>query len=275
MVLIAALIAVIYFKPGVKKPAEYPHLTRMTAADVDHIHIRQSGGVEIDMIKKNGVWMIDSPIDAYANDFRIEPLLGITEAASYSSFDAQGQDLAQFKLGPPLAALRLNDIEMDFGGTEPINNRRYVKLGDRIHLIDDHYYFRLQSDLPAFVSNHLLPPGSRPVKFTLSDFVLSRDAAGHWKASPDKGASPDAINNFVDEWKNAQAIEMDRYEGNAGRGVIRVEFEGGEKAIEFRVVESQSDVILARADLGLRYHLATDQGRRLLALAQPGDAHTP
>jgi hypothetical protein len=270
LALVAGLLLMVYFEPGVKHEPEHPHLTGLSPNDVQRIRIRQSGGAELSLSRKNGVWMLDAPVATYANEFRIEPLLRVTEAESYASFAAQGQDLKQYQLEPPLAVLRLNDLELEFGGTEPINNRRYVRVDGTVHLIDDHYYFRLQAGFPAFVSNRLLPPDAQPVRVALPDFTLSRDAQGRWSANPAlKGVAADALNSFVDEWKGAQAVEVDRYEDGGTGKKARIEFAAGAAPIDFQVSESGSEVLFGRRDLGLRYHLTTDQARRLLSPPEP------
>jgi hypothetical protein len=273
LVLVAALLLVARFEPGVERKPEQPHLTALTSNDVARVRIRQPGGAELSLSRKDGVWMIDAPIVAYANEFRLEPLLRVTEAESYASFAARGQDLKQYQLDPPLAAMTVNDdLELAFGGTEPINNRRYVRVGDTVHLIDDHYYFRLQAGLPAFVSNRLLPPGAQPVRIAAPGFTLSRDAEGRWSASPAlEGVSQDAFNSFVDEWKGVQAVEVDRYARDGKEKKVRIEFASG-APIDFQVVESASEVIFGRSDLGVRYHLASDQAHRLLSPPAPESA---
>jgi hypothetical protein len=264
---VAILVLIVYFQPGVKRETPLPHLTNLAPAEVKHVFIHQSSGLEVQLSRTDDTWMIDSPIHAYANEFRLEPLLRVAEAESYATFGVQGQDLKKYRLDPPLATLRVDDVELAFGGTEPINNRRYVRIGDTIHLIDDQYYFRLQTDLPGFVSNRLLPPNGRPVAIRAPDFTLSRDSAGRWTATPASKASADTLNALVDEWKQVQAVDVDRYQGGGKvLGTVKIEFEPGMDAVEFERLQSASDVVLARKDLGLRYHLTTDQAHRLLSL---------
>ena len=80
--------------------------------------------------------------------------------------------------------------------------------------------------------------------------------------------------NFIDAQRRendaaAQAAEVDRNEGDHKGRAVRVEFEGGVEPIDFQVVDSGSEVILARPDLGIRYHLTADQAHRLLSLPEP------
>lgn len=262
--LAAGLAALVYWQPGIERPAGPPKLTTLSPADIAHLVIRPQRGGEIRLDKEQGAWMMRAPIAAYANEFRIDALLGIAQADSHAQFDAGTLELAKFRLDPPATVLRLNDVELAFGDSEPLNNRRYVRNGAAVHLINDDYFYRLQMDFPAFVSNLLLPPQAKPAQIRLPEFSVAR-AEGQWRLAPaQQQPSPDALNGFVEEWRGAQAIEIDRYEGGAARGEIMVSFEGDAAPLEFLLLETEPDLVLARADLGLRYHLAAEQALRLM-----------
>jgi len=208
--------------------------------------------------------MMRAPVATVANEFRIDALLGITRADSRAQFDAGTLDLAKFRLDKPATVLRLNDVELAFGDSEPLDNRRYVRNGATVHLIDEDYYYRLQSDFAAFVSTRLLPPNARPAQIRLPEFSVARAGSG-WELAPAQpAATPDALNAFVDGWRGAQAVEVDRYGGEAARGKLGVSFEGDAAPLEFLLLETEPELVLARADLGLRYHLTAEQAKRLL-----------
>jgi hypothetical protein len=262
--LAAGLVALVYWEPGIERPAGPPKLTTLSPAAVTHLVIRPQRGAEIRLDKEQGTWMMRAPIAVHANEFRIDALLGIAQADSHAQFDAGALDLAKFRLDSPATVLRLNDVELAFGDSEPIDNRRYVRNGATVHLINEDYYYRLQSDFPAFVSNQLLPPQARPAQIRLPEFSVTR-AEGQWTLAPAQHQpAPDALNLFVDEWRRAQAVEVDRYDGEASRGEILVSFEGDAAPLRLLLLETGPELVLARADLGLRYHLTAEQAQRLL-----------
>lgn len=270
--LAAALAALVYWEPGIERPAAAAKLTALAPADVTRLVIRPQRGEEIRLDKEQGTWMMRAPVATYANEFRIDALLGIAQADSHAQFDAGTLDPAKFRLDTPVTVLRLNDVELAFGDSEPLDNWRYVRNGATVHLIDEDYYYRLQADFPAFVSNQLLPPQARPAQIRLPEFSVTR-AEGGWQIAPAQPSpAPDALNAFVDEWRRAQAVEVDRYEGEAARGALMVSFEGGAAPIEFLLLETAPELVLARADLGLRYHFTAEQARRLLQPPSPAAA---
>jgi hypothetical protein len=263
--LAAVLVALIYWQPGIEAPAVLPKLTALSPAGIRHITIRPQQGAEIRLDKEQGSWMMSAPIATYANGFRIDALLGVAQADSHAQIPVAGLDLAKFHLDTPALVLRLNDVELAFGDSEPLDNRRYVRVGATVHLINDDYFYRLQAGVPAFVSNQLLPPHGKPAQISLPAFSVSH-ASGQWQLSPaEKQPSMDALNGFVDEWQRAQAVEVDHYEGGgASQGKITIAFEGGAAPLEFLLLQTEPEPVLARADLGLRYHLTAEQAQRLL-----------
>lgn len=275
LLLVLGLALLAWLEPGLEPEAEPPRLTALAADAVTRLSIRLPRGDDVVLEKEGGEWMMTSPVRAYANAFRIDPLLRVVEAASHARFPAAGRDLTEYRLDPPLAVLRADGEAIAFGGTEPIDHRRYVQVGDTIHLIEDHYYYRLQTDYPAFVSNRLLPPAGRPRALALPGLSLARDEEGRWTASPSGGLTPDAINELVDEWARAQALEIEPYAaaGETPHAGVRVELDGdpgGE--IVFGLVERGAGLALARADLGLLYRLTEEQAARLLPETPVQDA---
>lgn len=264
LALAAALAALVYWEPGLERPAGPAKLTTLAPADITRLVIRPQRGQEIRLERDAGTWMMRAPIAAYANEFRIDALLGIAQADSQAQFAAATLDLAKFRLDAPATVLQLNDLELAFGDSEPLDHRRYVRVGATVHLIGDDYFYRLQTDFPSFVSSRLLPPQARPAQIRLPGFSIER-ADGQWRLAPaQQQPSMDALNGFVDEWARAQAVELDRYAGEPAQGAITVTLEGAAAPLEFLLLEAEPELVLARADLGLRYHFTAEQARRLL-----------
>lgn len=272
-VMVVALVMVVWFEPGLDREGAPARLTGLVAGDVDSIRIRIAGGEDIEIIRAAGRWRMTAPVAAEANEFRIEPLLRVVEAQSHASFEAEARELARYGLEPPRALLRVNGVEIAFGDTEPIDHRRYVRVGGVVHLIDDHYLPRLQAGFPAFVSNRLLPEGARPVAFAFPELTITQSADGRWQVEPDRELSMDAMNRFVDGWVHARAIFVDRHAGGPAQGEIAVMLRGAEHPLTFLILETETDVVLAPVGTGLAYHLGSEQGARLLdpGLAAAGD----
>jgi hypothetical protein len=273
--IVAALVLVVWLEPGIDRETGPARLTALDADVIGRIEIQRSGHDGIIIERSDGQWRLLAPLEAPANEFRIEPLLRIADATTHAHFEAGAGELARYGLDPPRAVLRIDDVEIAFGDTEALDHRRYMRIGNVVHLVEDHYLHRLQTGYASFVSNRLLPEGSRPVRLSLPDFTLAMDAEGRWNTAPEQDFSMDALNRIVDAWIHARAIIVDAYDGDAAQGTISVSLLGRDEPIEFHVIESDVDLILALPEAGLVYHLGSDQGIRMLGRTPHADEPMP
>lgn len=275
--MVVVLALVVWLEPGLERGEGPIRLTALAADEVGHVLIRRPGDDDIMLERRGGQWHMTAPIQAPANEFRIEPLLRVVEATSHARFEPAPGDLARYGLDRPRASLRIGDVRIEFGDTEPIDHRRYLRIGAEVHLVDDHYLHRLQAGWPSFVSNSLLPEGARLVRLELPEFTLEQDAEGRWAIEPEQDISMDALNRLVDAWTHARALFVDRYDGDAVQGTVAVTLAGAERPLEFAILESEVDLVLALPEAGLVYHLGSEQGARMLspAPAFPPDVDEP
>jgi hypothetical protein len=102
------------------------------------------------------------PFATVADAALIGKLLPISAAKVQRTLPAAAVDLTQVGLEPALIRLRIDQLELRFGRTEPIANQRYVQIGDMVHLIDDRHLPQLLATAADFASKRLLPPGFSP-----------------------------------------------------------------------------------------------------------------
>ena len=271
LVIVLALIA--WLEPGGKKPVTRPQLLSLAAEQVERIRLAAAGDRHIDLMRADNGWTITYPIRIAANDFRVDTLLELTQAESFAHYPAAAQALAPFGLDPPRAEIQLNDITVAFGDEEPIDHRRYVRVGEQVHLIADRYFYSSQLLLPALVDTALLPAAAVPVRIHLPDRELAR-VDGDWHIAPaDNGVSMDAINGLVDAWRHARAVRVSEYHGDTTQGAIDVSLADGTR-LSFELLARSPELVLGRRDLGLRYHFTAEQGGHLLELSVPDSGAT-
>lgn len=280
MLLLVVLLALVaYLEPGVDKPATLPPLLSLTAEQVEHIRLQSRADRHIELERTGQGWMIIAPVRVAANSYRVETILELAQAHSYARYPAT-QSQASFGLDPPRSSVRLNTVTIAFGDNEPLHHRRYVQIGDQVHLIDDRFYYVSQLALPALVDTALLPGDAEPVRLRLPGLVLDR-ASGDWQLEPaGKDVSMDALNALVQAWRHARAVRISAYEGDTPRSTIALAFADGSH-LELEVLARSPELILGRRDLGLRYHFTAEQAEKLLQLPAPaadgpvagGDAH--
>jgi hypothetical protein len=276
---VAALALLAVFAPG-QKEDEVARITPLQAADIHDISIEVANRPKIVLRRDAESWRVRAPIEVSANEFRVQTVLRLAQAQSRGTFAADDKNLAQYGLDAPAARVKFNDTLVDFGGTEPIDGRRYVRVGARIHLVTDTYFYQVQADLPAFVSQRLLPSGVHPSEIRLPLFGVRLDDDGRWTLTPTAVASEhrdlsaDALSRFVDAWTMAEAVQVSRYRGEPVTGETVIHLRDSDQPLRFAILQAEPEVALARVDLGLRYDFGADAGRGLMELpgAEPSDA---
>lgn len=274
-VVVLALIA--YLLPGGRDQEAPLPLTSLQPDDVERLHLSRPDKQDLTLEKKDEGWGLSAPIEMPANRFRVTSLLGIIKTRSISRFAAADRDLGEFQLDEPRAVLTLNDdVTLRFGSREPLNNRRYVAVAGTIHLIADHFYRHLRSDVADFISLSLLPRGREPVKFELPRFTLQRDTGGQWSLrGASQRADAEAVAGLVEAWQQAQALRITAASPEAGRDSVTVYFGDGAAPLTFHVRRSDAELILAREDIAMRYHFPASQAEALLRLSTAGRQEAP
>lgn len=263
---VIALVFVVLFEPGKESAPETPPLTAFKPETIRRAQIERAGRDTIVLEKQGEKWRIVQPLNLPANEFRAMSVAKIAQAPSFSHFPATGRDLKQYELDAPGVKLTLNDHVFEFGSVNPLDRRRYVRIGDTIHLTGDDAYFRLTGDATGFVSTALWPDVTAPLEeIKLPDRSVRNDN-GKWVVTPPvEGLTADDTNKFIDEWKHAQALQVSTYKGLPGAQTVTVRFGADTPAVTFDIVNAEGDLILGRKDLGVQYEMAPEARKRLLA----------
>ncbi len=271
---LAALAAVAWFKPGKTPPAAPVTLTSIAAQSVKRIDFYPPRGPAFALLREGPAgdqhWFIEQP-HLRAQPFRVETILELPGATSAAQLTlAQNTDNV-FGVAPPQARIRFDGTEIAFGLTNPVGLRRYVRVGDAVHLIDDRYYHHAASTWTDWVDRRLLPEGVTLTALDLPGMTLRRKEA-IWQISPERPqASADAITALIEEWQRAYAMDVENAATvPADARVVRLEWQGG--ALELALVQEGDEWLLYRRDAPLRYRFSANQGKRLLEIVEPAPA---
>lgn len=273
LVLLIALLllgALAYFKPGIEEKETETSLTSLATADVSRIRIERAVTEDVAFEKRDGTWWMTEPVQAQANELRIEGVLRIAEANSQRSYPASQVDLTKVGLDQPEILLFFDDATpIAFGDTEPLSQARYVRFGETVHLIEDTGYYHVIGAYTTFLDGSLLPDNATIEGLSLPGLKLSR-VEGHWSAEPvPPRFSVDQVNALADEWRHAQAVDVRRFNGGKPQGEILVALKDRPEPIRFGILSRAPELVLARVDLGLQYHLPADASDRLMKLPDP------
>jgi hypothetical protein len=262
----AALGLVAYLRPGHRPPPPKPLITTLPVKDITRIRIARPGHETIELQRRHGVWRITAPIRARADTMRVEGIEDAARARSLARYPVAQLELGQAGLAPPKVRLRLNGRELDFGGTDPIDQWRYVRVGDTVHLTSDTVYPFLTMPPTAFVNLALLPPGARITSLALPKLTLRRGANGHWSiAPPHPGIDRARIRSLLRRWRDVRALFVQRDHGGTSKGRVTIRLEGRKSPLRFVIRRTHPGLVLARPDAGLSYHLGSSGSQGLLA----------
>jgi hypothetical protein len=263
--LVAVLAGLAWWQPGLESGAPTERLTELAAAEIEHVRIERQGGEPLALERVDGHWWMREPLDAPANEFRLELLLQLTSEASHARYDAREVDLTELGLERPAARVYLGERELAFGTTAPIDGRRYVLVGETVHLVADRHFHLLSAETAEFVSTRLLPHGARVRALQLPDWQLARSEEGRWQLSPaDPGLSADAAPLLARSWEEADAVWVQPYEPTEALDEIKVQVEDRDTPLHFALLSRHPELVLKPSDLPLQFHFPEEAARWLL-----------
>jgi hypothetical protein len=266
LVVAAGLGTGVYFAQRGEPPG--PPLTPYQPDAITRVALEHPGAPAIRLEKQDGRWRLTEPVQAEADEFEINALIGLADRAT--QLKLEGGAPKELGLEPPNFTLTLNDRGIGFGGTEPLEYRRYVQTADGVFLVEDPPGAALDAEYADLVAKDLLPKDAAIERIELPGLVLAQDAGGKWAVTPaDPKATADAMQKLADGWKGARSMwnEMARG-GKAGGDKARITLKGGATR-EFTIVQREPQLQLQRADLGVTFVLSRTLVDELLKLPEP------
>ncbi|PKM43643.1 MAG: hypothetical protein CVV05_12270 [Gammaproteobacteria bacterium HGW-Gammaproteobacteria-1] len=271
LLVVVGLGLLAWLEPGREAPPAPLKLTALDAAAIDRIRIERPAGV-LEMARRDGRWELTAPIHAPANGIRTDAILSVAAIDSLNSQAITGLDLAAYGLAEPAVRLFLNDTRIDFGNTSPLDQRRYVRVGDTVHLIPDLRYYQLIGGWNGYVSLRLLEENTPLDRIELPGLTLENHE-GSWRPQPaPEHWSADAATALAQNWDTAQAMEVREHKGEAKGEEVRLHVRGSEQPIRFVIAAREPELVLVRPDLGLAWHLVAERAADLLQMSAYTDS---
>ncbi|MGZ8216624.1 DUF4340 domain-containing protein [Methylomagnum sp.] len=268
LVLLAAvgiLGALAFFEPG-KKPTESTPIATLDENTLTSITLKNKDTVVFG--KQDGHWRLTAPFQAPANEIRVQQLIDIAKSSSEADYPVKAEELAKFELDKPKATLILGNSTLLFGGSDPINMRRYVQVGETLHLVNDDFFHHLTAGATDYVDKKLLPETAKVREIQIPGLKASLGQDGKWTREPPGDAAKPDLGELATLWTTARAIDVRRLEAPAQGDTVRIGLAEG-NPVEFVVTQKEPDLVLARPDLGLQYELTGETSRQLLNLPKP------
>ena len=272
VVLALGIGLIIYFEPGLE-PADAPQplVTMLAPDEAIGIHIERVKYDPVSFIKRNGRWyLMTEQQELPASTFQVQALLRLLETTSSKHYAADTVDLKSLGLEPPQATVTIDDVAILFGNTAPLGGERYAQIDTTVYLIEDRYQHLINAGWTNFVERKLLPADKSIRTLQLPDMTLTFTDKDQWQLSPGKpGISADAIQQLLDHWNKVSALYARRYDGRTSDEIITVEFSNSPETLTFMVIAHTPELVLARPDWGIQYHLSSGMEEALLTLGEP------
>ena len=265
LILIGAIIGLSVFLVNTRTVPVNPvvPLTSIAPQSIQTILIKRAGKPDLSFRKSNAIWLMTAPLEARANDNRINAMLQLLQTPSFTRMQAVRQDLSRLGLATPAVVLRENNHEFLFGTTSPLEGRRYVMTNGTIHLIPDGLFPQLQQGATFFVSPRLLPETTLLQDISLPGYHLSY--VNHaWQSAEDPDLNSAALERLAAAWLAATAINTAVLEPAPSQGEVRITTRNGE-SMRFEILQREPLLKLARTDLNISYTMPAGAARALLA----------
>jgi len=271
------LAAAIFLRPGLDDGNVAGTVTDIDPQQVRHIRLARPGAATLEFTRQDDKWHLDGQPALPADDFQVHTILALLDTLSVRSYPADAlDDLAALGLQPPQASASFDGTDIDVGGTDAIENLRYLRIGDTVHLVGDRFQHLANAGFSNFVNRSLLPDGAAISGLELPGLSLSLADGVNWEVNPPlDNVSADDIDTLVGAWHRAGALYVRRYEAPPAAApppaTIRIT-RNGAPPVEFLLIARTPDLVLARPDWGIQYHLPANLADGLLSLPGPAEA---
>ena len=255
--IVCVLITMFIFSEKNVSDSTLKLLTDIEPDTISKITIERKSAEKIEFLALHGNWVISSPINTRANMTRIAAILNFLQTRSFTQIKVLDAELQQYQLDFPETLLLLDEHKIEFGSLDPIDNRRYVKFNNTIHIVSDNLFHQLQQAPVFFVNTHLIPEEETIASIEFTGQLLSK-VSDIWSLSPiNSEISEEQLHNVVRAWQNGQASQIVEYSATETYEKIIVRFNSGRAAL-FDVISTSPALILGRSDLKIKYHLDYD-----------------
>jgi len=279
-VLLLALGLIVWLDPFSTPEPQTTPLTQIDSSRVRKISVSNANQLvfvlELLPDTPNPVWYLTNPLKMPANSTKIQQLLTLLSTNSFRQYRIKSDNLAKLGLESPGWKIAFDTNQdhtvVHFGKTEPIEQKRYVLVGDTVHLIIDHYS-QYNVGSPLMLANLDILPVDKSVKeLRLPDQVIKK-VDGEWQSTHSEGViSQQTYNKFIDEWRYAQALRVglvDKPTQSTNAQDVTVILEKAEQPVHFVIEATDQNYVVTNKDWGVRYYLNSSVGEKLMHIQSP------
>lgn len=178
-------------------------LTALTPAALNKIRIEWPDSPAIELKKTGDTWFLTAPVSARADRFEVQAAAELASLKVAETLTADGIDYKKLGLSPANHSITLNDVVVAFGGVDPLESRRYVKIGKQVMLIDDPPSAALDKDYNDLIAKELFSESDPITGFQIGAVSAQLAADGTWTAT---GINAAQAAKIAANWQSSRAM---------------------------------------------------------------------
>ncbi len=253
------------YEPGIETPQESQAITTIKADQVHRIHVNRP--IRNDLVFLRGAdkqWIMERDTPLPADDFKVRALARLAEQKPVRSYPAEEMNLADLQLDPPYASAIINDTSIEFGILEPINDLRYVRVTDQVHLIPDSHLQLMEAGFSQFIRPELFDKDERITAVQLPDLLI-RKTQTDWETDPEQPVSASTLGQFMENWQQAKSLHIQPAGTELEGQTVSISLANDMPQVQFLIIARDPELVLARPDYGIQYRMGS-HGEAMLAL---------
>ena len=260
------------YEPGIEAPADLQAITDIKVDQIHRIHINRPIRDDLVFIKQaDKQWTMESVVPLPADSFKIRALARLAEQKPVRSYAANEMNLADLQLDPPYASAIVNDTAIEFGILEPIDNLRYVRVNDSVHLIPDSYLRLMETGFSQFVRPGLFGENERINTIQLPDLLVRKTETG-WETEPTQTVTAEVLEQFLATWQQASSLHIQPANPAQDGEPVEISFTSNTPPVRLLIVARDPELVLARPDYGIQYRMGNRSEAMLSLDAAKADA---
>lgn len=270
LLLVAGIAAFLYLRP---KPVELSTqtyaLSKLDPNSFSHISISLPGKPPVQLEKQQGRWAMTQPFQGRADLASVGRVLSVAVATAKEKFPAT--DLARFGLDNPSLKVKVDNEEFSFGMYHPVTGEQFVAYKDTVYVLPTIYSEGATIQPLELLDKRVLNDEEQQIvgfdfskleQWEPTGLLLDVQTGGKWKVTPEKGKyNQDEINEwYAANWQNVTAKSVEPYKADRQpHPYVTLKLKNG-KTLRLDKIQESPELLLAREDLHILYHLPQDAG---------------
>lgn len=262
-----SLLALVFFS---SRDAELPEQPAIFSPGLDNyqvIEIKRQGEPTLVCRREQGQWLIqhttENTLTLQANLWKLKQIIDNLSKTNYLPIEGE-LEYSQFDLQQPLVTLKIDNREIGFGNTNPINRKRYISIDGKVYLIKDDVYRHVIDDWYEFVAKSLFNEKKKTTSITINNVKAVRSKDSHWTLqATNHKPGIDQIQSFIDAWQHTQATIVTTAEKRDFDITIDITFEDGDTR-HYPATKEHDALIVFDQSSKLEYHFSTAATIQLL-----------